>query len=270
MRRNALITLLIFSILAFHVHVAQGYDTEKYTISVYPDGYVEVSMTISISEAEETVPLLGTPEDLMIYTVTGEPIYYEVGNDTIRVYFSEGERIVISYFTNDLTSKQGRIWTLSFNSSSDVKVIFPASATIVGLNVIPKEFSSSDEGLVIEFPMGNISVSYVLGREVEERSYLSSLTPFILLSIAVVLFGFLWIKKRSKKVGLKEYLREEDRAVIEFLKERGGQAFESEIRKHFILPKTSAWRLIKRLEKYGIVEVEKVGGQNLVKLKKEV
>jgi len=34
-----------------------------------------------------------------------------------------------------------------------------------------------------------------------------------------------------------------------------------------LLPKTSIWRLVKRLERLELVEIVKIGGQNLIKLK---
>ena len=64
------------------------------------------------------------------------------------------------------------------------------------------------------------------------------------------------------------YLRDEEKKVLGFLAGRGGRAFESEIRKQFPeIPRTSLWRLIRRLERNGMVSVRRVGGVNLVELK---
>lgn len=65
----------------------------------------------------------------------------------------------------------------------------------------------------------------------------------------------------------KRGLRFEDKEVLRFLAESDGEAFASDIRERFGIPKTSAWRLIRRLEKDGIVEVKNVGGQNMVRVK---
>jgi uncharacterized membrane protein len=66
---------------------------------------------------------------------------------------------------------------------------------------------------------------------------------------------------------LKPHLRPDDKEVIEYLAEAGGEAFESDIRSRFKLPKTTVWRMIKRLEGEEIVEVRKIRGQNLVRIK---
>lgn len=67
---------------------------------------------------------------------------------------------------------------------------------------------------------------------------------------------------------LKPELRQEDKDIVVFISEKGGRVFESELRKKFLLPRTTTWRAVKRLEREGIVEIEKVDQQNLIKLRK--
>ena len=67
----------------------------------------------------------------------------------------------------------------------------------------------------------------------------------------------------------RPHLRPEDQQVLKFLAEKEGAAFESEIRSKFQLPKTTIWRLVKRLEREELVEIRKAGGQNLIKLRFE-
>lgn len=64
----------------------------------------------------------------------------------------------------------------------------------------------------------------------------------------------------------KSELRSEDREVVEFIAQRGGRAVESEIRDHFKLPKTTVWRMMKRLRNEGIADIYRIGNQNLVKI----
>jgi uncharacterized membrane protein len=61
----------------------------------------------------------------------------------------------------------------------------------------------------------------------------------------------------------------EDRTVIEFLAQKEGKAFEAEIRQRFPdMPRTSLWRLIRRLESLEIVEIKRIGLENQVQLRK--
>ncbi|MCW4049882.1 MAG: hypothetical protein NWE89_09120 [Candidatus Bathyarchaeota archaeon] len=63
-----------------------------------------------------------------------------------------------------------------------------------------------------------------------------------------------------------EDLRLEDKEVIKFLAESNGEAFATEIRNRFEIPRSSAWRLIRRLVNAGIMEEKKIGNQSLVRI----
>jgi len=73
----------------------------------------------------------------------------------------------------------------------------------------------------------------------------------------------------SKIFKSKQHLRLEDRDVLQYLADSGGEAFESEIREKFKLPKTTVWRMTRRLVREDLVEIQKIGGQNLIKIKGE-
>jgi len=61
-------------------------------------------------------------------------------------------------------------------------------------------------------------------------------------------------------------LRMDDREVLRFITGSGGEAFANEIRERFDLPRTSAWRMFRRLIGMGIVEERKIGGQSLIRI----
>src|SRR3712207_9551372 len=67
----------------------------------------------------------------------------------------------------------------------------------------------------------------------------------------------------------KPHLRPEDQQLLKLLAEKEGAVFESEIRSKFQIPKTTIWRLVKRLEREERAEIRKAGGQNLIKLRFE-
>ena len=95
--------------------------------------------------------------------------------------------------------------------------------------------------------------------------------PIVILTVAPLLI-YAWRRRKPniKKI-LEEhpYLRQEEKDVLIFLAENNGKAFESEIRKRFPeIPRTSLWRLIRRLEREEIVKIRKVGPGNIVELNK--
>ena len=79
---------------------------------------------------------------------------------------------------------------------------------------------------------------------------------------------YFWWKRRQKATSVGE-LRPDDIRVLDFIREKGGRVIEPEVRMKFALPKTSAWRQIKRLERLGYVKVAKIGSQNQIELLKE-
>ncbi|MGI0066233.1 MAG: helix-turn-helix transcriptional regulator [Nitrosotalea sp.] len=76
------------------------------------------------------------------------------------------------------------------------------------------------------------------------------------------------LSKKEEIYKLKPDLRQDDKEIVAFISEKGGQVYESELRKKFLMPRTTMWRAVKRLEREDVVEIEKVDQQNLIKLRK--
>jgi len=92
--------------------------------------------------------------------------------------------------------------------------------------------------------------------------------------VATIFFvAFLLFRRRGpnteKIFKMNPQLNKEEKDVIQFLVENEGKVFEAEIREKFPdIPRTSLWRLIRRLEKLKIIRVKKIGLENRVELKK--
>jgi len=90
---------------------------------------------------------------------------------------------------------------------------------------------------------------------------------------AIFVAAFFLVRKRGPNVEkifkAHPHLHNEEKNVIRFLTEKNGKAFESQIREQFPdIPRTSLWRLVRRLEKLEIVKVKKIGLENQVELKR--
>jgi uncharacterized membrane protein len=59
----------------------------------------------------------------------------------------------------------------------------------------------------------------------------------------------------------------EEKQAIQFLVDNNGEAFEAELYDFVKLPRTTTWRLVKRLKRMEIITVTKFRRQNLVRLK---
>lgn len=64
----------------------------------------------------------------------------------------------------------------------------------------------------------------------------------------------------------KNHLRTGDKAVLRFIEESNG-AFITDIRERFDIPKSTAWRMIKRLSEEGVITVSKVGRETYLQLR---
>ncbi|RLI35607.1 hypothetical protein DRO53_00795 [Candidatus Bathyarchaeota archaeon] len=261
-----------------------GYQVEEATLTVYRDGVVAVALEVAMEGelASIRLPLLGTPEAILVLDEEGSPIDFTVEDGWLKIYLFGASNLKVYYQTQDLTSKRGTLWTLSFVSPWKTRILLPSDAYVTDVNVLPEGFTASEQNLLVEMPPGEVELSYVLEPTVvmPPSGGFPKLYLYVgaILSAAITLSAILWFRRRRKRtappaVNLeellrgREHLRPDDRELLGFLVESGGQAFEAEIRSHFRLPKTTVWRMIKRLEREGLVEVSKVGGQNLVKIR---
>lgn len=101
----------------------------------------------------------------------------------------------------------------------------------------------------------------------------SSTSDYIYLAVLLVVVSFagafLYFRRRRSGAEVSgPGLRPDDVQVLNFISEKGGKVFESDIRTRFVLPKTSTWRQIKRLERLGYVKITKVGALNQIELVK--
>lgn len=114
------------------------------------------------------------------------------------------------------------------------------------------------------------STSFTSNIKSQTASSNSVLFEFGALAAVLVVGGvgglFLYRRRYSTIEGQATELRPDDVQVLNYIGEKGGKVFEQEIRSRFTLPKTSAWRQIKRLERLGYLKVYKVGSQNQIEL----
>lgn len=74
------------------------------------------------------------------------------------------------------------------------------------------------------------------------------------------------LQRFREKVDSMPDLNDDERGALIYLAENGGKAPQSKVRDALGLPKTTAWRMFKRLEERGLVRVYKLGRENWVEL----
>jgi uncharacterized membrane protein len=264
--------------------------SESLTLTVYLDGFVLVNHELELNQTYPSVnvTLLGEAhEDLLVFDEKSLPLDYSVATGKAIIYSLNATRIKISYFTPDLTSKTGKYWTLSTKVSTSTRVILPEDASIISLNNVPELIESSNDQVSLVMLSGTIEITYISEHSLYQQtpSYetwqLIAIVSFpVIASIAFAL----WFLRRKKPPRPKElmdevdidkllerekYLRPEEVQVIHFLAEKYGTAFEAELYEKLTLPRTTTWRLLKRLEKMEIVDIRKSRRQNIVSIRKK-
>jgi uncharacterized membrane protein len=264
--------------------------SKSLTLTVYLDGFVLANHELELNQTfpSVNVTLLGEAyEEALVVDEQGLPLDFALVNNEAIIHSLGASQIKITYFTQDLTSKIGKYWTLSAEVSTNTTVILPKDASIISLNNVPELIESSNDQVSVVMSSGIIEITYIAEHNLYQQT--QSYETWLLIAIASfpiiasIAFAF-WFLKRKKPPQPKElkdkvdvdklferekYLRQEEVQMIHFLAEKHGTAFEAELYEKLNLPRTTTWRLIKRLQKMEIVDVKKSRRQNIVSIRKK-
>ncbi len=414
MSRRDFSTLVLTLILVFNAFPVYGqlhYTLSELSFTVYADGYAAVDYYADVDPTRPrvNVTLFGSLYiDILVEDQDGLILDYSPSEGGLSIDTLGSISVLVSYFTQDLTSKSGQIWTFAVAAPVDVSIILPQGSTIVSLSSVPLSMSNLGENLLLTMPGGEVEVSYTIGvtgtreravavindaewtidgikaegilvdeaedllqqakealaselyaeaeqlaedsknsaldfrglansavSELEQaedaitvaedggktvgldeakgllqqaeaafeagdyaqaeelasraRSSAAGATkegglPVIWIGAAAIVVaiaaGVFFLTRRGggKVVGAPArfdldrlfeehpHLRIDDKEVLRFVAESGGEVFAAELRERFKVPRTSLWRMIRRLEREEVVEVSSVGGQSLVKI----
>jgi uncharacterized membrane protein len=411
-RRFAALALVLF--LALNPFLANGqlhYTPSELSITVYTDGYTAVDYYTEVDPTRPrvNVTLFGSLYiDTLVEDQDGLLLDYSPSEGGLSIDTLGSISVLISYFTQDLTSKTGQIWTFTVTAPVDTSIVLPKGSTIVSLSSVPLSMSNLGENLLLTMPGGETEISYTIGvtgtreravavindaeatiesiktegvivdeaeallqqaqgaldaelyaeaeqlaedakdsaleTQVQANSAATEINqaddaiavaldagktvgldvardlfqqaedafeageyaqaevlagetkaaaseakkeeglPIVWIGAAALLAaiaaGAFFLTRRGPENAVDtparydldrlfeehSHLRLDDKEVLRFLAESGGGVFAAELRERFNVPRTSLWRMIRRLEKEEVVEVSTIGGQSLVKI----
>jgi uncharacterized membrane protein len=237
-------------------------DTEgnKITLSLFPSQW-EISYIFPLTP----------PADFQISDL-------EVNPDEVEA----GEEVTVSVKVTNVGGQAGS-YTLqlrinqTIEDSKTVALDEGASATpeFKVVKQTPGTYNVEVDGLVDEFTVRAASSNGGTsnGDGSSDTFPIEYLAAALVAAAAVIVVLFLLFRRRGYNVEkifkMHPRLNQEEKDVILFLAENDGKVFESQIRERFPgIPRTSLWRLVKRLEKLEIIKVKKVGLENQVELRK--
>jgi uncharacterized membrane protein len=289
-RRVIFAIMAVITIVLFATETAAAeslFEVESMNLIVYRDGLVHVTQTLFVNELspQVTTPLLSSSiENVIVLDENEMAVDYEIIGGNLTVFTLGAERVLVEYDTISLTKKDSEVWTLVADNPYNLTVSLPQNATVIFLSEMPKAIDTSDTGITLSLYPGYWEISYVVPllpqEDLNGDEGPSASIPFeyliaaIVAVAAVILPALIVVRRRrgpnvDKILKANPQLKKEDKDVILFLAEKDGKAFEAEIRERFPdMPRTSLWRLVRRLERLEIVEIKRIGLENQVQLKK--
>lgn len=278
--------------------------TRALDLTLYSDGSAHVSAELDVDplDPDFQVDLFGPSVDNFVAVgENGFLLSSEIIGNTVTIDTFGSSTITIDYDIHDLISKEGRVWTFSLDSPTDYSLLMPTNSIIVGMNALPSNMDLVDDQTKLDLGEGLSEINYIFGttpvapptnptNPVQPTADMSTYALIGIPIAAAVAGAAIMIKRKSKSTpviqtesttksesidtetifSLRPEMREDDKEIVKFISENGGQALESELRKKFLQPRTTMWRAVKRLERLGIIEITKKDLQNLVILKKEL
>ena len=298
------IVVIGLMLVALSVPIQQSFASSRtLDFTIYPDGSTHVFYELDVNplELEVSVELFGKIiENITVIDEDGFLLSSEIDRNSAVIETFGASKISIDYDTQDLVSKTGKIWTFSVDATEQYSVVTPKDSVIIEMSNFPISMQVENEQSHLIFPLGQTNISYYISTLASAQSIQptpedggtdNSLILYIGgIAAAAIAAAVVIIKRKSRtpesSITVKESeqhkpqsldpqsifkakqdLREDDKEIINFLSANGGQAYESELRKKFLQPRTTMWRAVKRLERHGIIEIEKKDLQNIVKLK---
>jgi uncharacterized membrane protein len=301
------IVVIGLMLIALSVPIQQSFASSRtLDFTIYQDGSTHVFYELDVDPLalEITVELFGEMiENITIIGEDGFLLSNEINHNLAVIETFGASRISIDYDTQDLVSKTGKIWSFSVDAPVQYSLLTPKDSVIIEMSNFPLSMQVDNEQSYLTFPPGQTNISYYIStlasaqstQPIPEDATDNSLILYAGIIAAIGIAAIIAIKKsRSSKAiepsvtiqkeeqpkpqsldpeaifKIKRDLREDDKEIINFISANGGQAYESELRKKFLQPRTTMWRAVKRLERQGIIEIEKKDLQNIVKLKSKL
>jgi uncharacterized membrane protein len=269
---------------------------------IYSDGSTHISTEIDIDPflTDYELNLFGSTIDNLVVVGDNEFLLdTSIMDDSVLIQTFGSSLITIDYDIHDLVSKQGRLWTFSLDSPSTFTLLLPKNSAIVGMINLPINMEIINDQNQLTLSSGKTEIDYLfssntISNSIPDTKIETNYFSYIIMSgvLVIILIGSVIIIRTKQKnhksieynqttekntildietiFKLKSDLREDDKELVKFIFNNGGEALESELRKKFLQPRTTMWRAVKRLEREGVIEIEKKDLQNLVKLRKSM
>jgi len=265
---------------------------EEQTRLVMPAGEVSVSYTVDILDSETLVSDAIDEAETAIQQAEDNGVIVSDAAEALseaQSYFQALDYLSAQEKADEALSLVGSITEKAVTAQAQINAVQEAieAATSAGKTLGIDEAESRLSEASAAYDSGDYDGAVLLSQQalelvIDAEAPASGNNSRIMITGAVIIMGvvavFVLRSRQMKEIrplddveidletlfkGHPE-LRMDDKEVLRFMAERGGEAFAQEIRERFDIPRTSTWRMVRRFMRYEIVEEKKIGGQSLV------
>lgn len=292
-KQYAAIILVIFAIFLSHLSmetIAQVVEPIIVNIDSLGLAFVQLNGTFIGSEY-----LWCIGEPLYIYSFYPSDLitYLDLENKTILLMSPTDEPISYSINYVSLVSRpvDTNSWVAQLYVPATTLFILPEGSVVKQVNPPPRETYKIDNRTALLVSPGNITISYVLltvqpspphptQTQTTSPPLSTPITPrkttttyvivALIIFVSAMMTYYLALRRKAlkQKSDIEAYLDERDRAIINYLKEKGS-ATPTELIEATGIPKSAFYRRINRLEKLGIIEIVDLGMKKVYRLKQK-
>jgi uncharacterized membrane protein len=212
-------------------------------------------------------------EIIYVFSLT-LPAEFQISNLQVTPTNAEvGKQVTVSVRVANIGGQSGS-YTIPFTinqTTMDTRTVTLEKGTSTNIEFKITEQTSGTYIVEVAGQVSQFTVSEDSSNGVPSNTFPLEYFAVAALAAIIIVVVLLFRRRANTEKIFKEnpQLNSEEKGVILFLAENEGKVFESQIRERFPdIPRTSLWRLVKRLEKLDIIRVKKIGLENQVELKK--
>ena len=271
-------------------------ETDGSIILTMPEGDLEVSYTWVIGTKEHASAVIKDAEDTIetinaegIKTTEADSLLQQARDNFDNMLYAEAEKLAKDAKESALGSREAAssAYEAIEDAKDDINAAVQAGRT-VGLEQARNLLQEAEDAYAVGvYPEAQALAEEAQGAAAESEVPNTAKGPplWLLAPVGAVVMGavviFIW-RRKPKPVAVARVdaqsfdleaifeenpsMRLDDKEVVKYLAGIGGEGFATEIRDRFEIPRTSLWRMVRRLEREGIVEVTSIGGQSLIRI----
>jgi len=285
--------LIIGAVSQISTEPAQGEAVMSIELLLFPDGWADITMRLNLTGEEvfAVLPIVGEPNLLIATDEEGLPLNFTIEEGSLVVETLGAKGLEVSYQSPSLTSKVGEVWnaSVSLEVPAEVTFVLPEGAVVVGLSATPERVEAEDGRVAVTFVSQHAWVSYVIELPHAAPTGTSPPTqgsttppvanqrpaprewyvfPLVAVGLAVVTFAIVKAARSPEGRATRPLERSEE-LILKKLEEMGGMAYQADLIRALGMPRTTAWRKIRRLAQAGILEIREGEKGRLVILKRD-